>query len=59
MINPTDSDICRKVIYNAGHSGALNEYGVITSFNNVCVFVRYGTNTTSQCTSRSDLQWNK
>lgn len=60
MINPTQEDIGRKVIYNAGHEGAEDEYGRITSFNESVVFVRYNPHgSTSQATRREDLRWDK
>ncbi len=57
MINPTEKDIGRKVIYQASHPGADLEEGVITSFNNTCVFVRYFNNVNGTATSREDLRW--
>ncbi len=54
MIKVTEKDIGRKVIYSEGN---YKEYGVITSFNEIVVFVRYGTNQTSQSTRREDLQY--
>jgi len=60
MIEPKEKDIGRKVIYNAGHPGAEDEYGRITSFNDGVVFVRYNPHgDTSQATSREDLRWDK
>jgi hypothetical protein len=55
MITVTEQDIGRQVVYCPRH-GAL-EVGVITSFNERFVFVRYGDETTSQPTSRQDLEW--
>lgn len=55
MINPTEKDIGRKVIYQGGHPDDREE-GVITSFNDHCVFVRYR-GTTSQATGRDHLEW--
>jgi hypothetical protein len=40
MIEPTDADIGRTVLYRA-HPGAMIERGVIESFNGSLVFVRY------------------
>ncbi len=57
MIEPTKVDIGRKVNYQAGHPGAPVEQGIITSFNDHYVFVRYGAKTTSEATSREDLNW--
>ena len=60
MIDPTESDIGRKVVYNGDQRnyGGVAWAGVITSFNKAWVFVRYGPpGTTSQATARSDLEW--
>lgn len=57
MIHPTQDDIGRKVVYRARHPGAELQEGVITSFNDHCVFVRYGAGTTSAGTRREDLEW--
>lgn len=51
----TQEHIGRSVVYRAPHSKP--EQGVITSFNAKYVFVRYGSNTTSQATSPGDLEW--
>jgi hypothetical protein len=57
-IDVTEADIGRAVIYTGNrYPGGKLEYGVITSFNSVCVFVRYGTNTQSQGTAHDDLEW--
>ena len=53
MIEPTEEDIGRKVIYY----GYEEEHGVITSFNDVTVFVRYGDDSHSKSTSREDLEY--
>lgn len=58
MIEPTKEDIGRKVIYTGNrYRGGKPEEGVITSFNDWGVFVRYGSNNNSQSTSREDLEW--
>jgi hypothetical protein len=61
MINPTKADIGRKVIYRSALSPdylpARPEEGVITSFNDKYVFVRYGASLTSQATDPRDLTW--
>lgn len=64
MIEPTEIDIGRAVIYVPGHAkGDLGhqdcESGYITSFNDHSVFVSYGTHgiMTSEGTSRQDLYW--
>lgn len=56
MIEPTQTDIGRSVIYrDFGGRGKIEE-GVITSFNDHYVFVRY-CGETSAATSREDLEW--
>lgn len=56
MINPTNEDIGRKVIYRS-FGGDVIEEGVITSFSESWVFVRYGSNTQSAGTHRSNLEY--
>ncbi len=56
MIEPTEKDIGRVVLYQGGHPDDKDR-GVITSFNERVVFVRYGSKQTSQATSRCDLTW--
>ena len=59
MIEPKQSDVGRGVIYT-GNFGGPREDGVITSFNEKVVFVRYNTQHPSQpgkATSREDLEW--
>jgi hypothetical protein len=60
MIKATEKDIGRKVIYRA-KSGQLStlppEEGVITSFTDLFVFVRYGGDTHSKATRPNDLEW--
>lgn len=58
-INPTPRDIGRKVIYRerGDFPGRKIEEGVITSYNDSVVFVRYGTSATSAATDRADLDW--
>ena len=62
MIDPTEQDIGRSVIYVPGHAhDDLHhkdcERGHITSFNDHCVFVRYGIGATSAGADRYDLYW--
>ena len=59
MIEPTIEDIgTKKVYYKQNWMKPENyEYGFITGFNEKWVFVRYGTNTQSQATNRTDLYW--
>jgi hypothetical protein len=57
MIEPTEQDIGRLVLYrNRAHPSEPDE-GVITSFNEHCVFVRYGSDVHSKGTARKDLEW--
>lgn len=55
MINPTKEDIGKSVVYIV----ALRkyEYGIITSFNNQYVFVKYTGDNYSKATRREDLEW--
>lgn len=55
MIAPTGHDIGRGVLY-VPHPGVCED-GVITSFNERFVFVRYGADTGSKATHRSNLEW--
>lgn len=58
MIEPTEADIGRKVIYTGNtYPGGKPEEGVITSFNLHSVFVRYGGDSGSKGTDRRDLEW--
>lgn len=57
MINPDLADIGRKVVYRPRFHGAVPEEGVITSFNETCVFVRYGADVHSKGADRRDLEW--
>lgn len=58
MIEPTEADIGRKVVYTGNrHPGGQLEYGVITQFTKHTVFVRYGDETHAKGTSRHDLEW--
>jgi hypothetical protein len=58
MIEPTEKDIGRKVVYTGDRSpGGELEEGVITGINAACVLVRYGQSAHSQATYREDLEW--
>ena len=58
MINPTQGDIGRSVVYTGNrHPDGRLEEGVITSFNEATVFVRYGADKHSKGTARADLEW--
>lgn len=58
MIEPTEKDIGRVVLYQGGHPDGKDR-GVITSFNASVVFVRYGAKQYSQATDRCALSWEK
>jgi hypothetical protein len=55
VIKPTDKDIGRAVRYQPRYR--VMEDGVITSFNDSYVFVRYGLDKHSQATRREELSW--
>jgi hypothetical protein len=55
MIDPAPEDVGRFVIYT--FSGGTAEQGVITSFSEHYVFVRYGADIHSKATRREDLEW--
>ncbi len=58
MINPVDADVGRTVVYTGNtYPGGKLEEGIITSFNNTVVFVRYGADYISKATSPTDLEW--
>ena len=58
MIDPALKDIGRKVFYTGNrYPGGKIQEGVITGFNSLVVFVRYGTDSLSKGTSREDLEW--
>lgn len=60
MIEPTIDDIGRHVIYvGRNHYGGKADQGVITSFSEHYVFVRYGAETHSKATRRVDLEWSE
>jgi len=59
MIEPTQNDIGRKVIYTpAGdYPGKRSEEGVISSMNAKYVFVRFGSSAVGVPCYRNDLTW--
>lgn len=58
MIEPTEKDVGRGVVYTGNrYPGGALEQGVITSFNEHSVFVRYKGDTGSKGTARVDLEW--
>jgi hypothetical protein len=55
-IDPQPGDEGRLVVYHP--AGGEREAGVITSWNDTCVFVRYGRlRSTSKATPRDRLEW--
>ena len=58
MIEPTNDHVGRAVVYTGNRypGGKLKE-GVITSFHDHAVFVRYGPDKHSKATLRADLDW--
>lgn len=52
----TDADIGRKIIYHSRHND-VKEEGVITSFNDNYVFVRFGSDLNSKACHRLDLEY--
>lgn len=56
MIEPTKADIGRRVIYLANHA-TDTETGIISSFNEHLVFVRYGEKAHPEGTHRGNLEW--
>lgn len=60
MIEPKAEDVGRAVIYTGNrYPDGKTEEGVITSFNDYAVFVRYGADKHSKGTSRTDLEWSR
>lgn len=57
MIEPTEQDVGRGVVYQAGHPGALLEQGTLKSFNAYTVFVLYQGDMQAKGTDREDLRW--
>lgn len=58
MINPTDKDIGRSVVYIGDrYPGAKPERGVIVAVTDHTVFVRYGADKHSRSTRRENLDW--
>ena len=63
MIKPTDADVGRHVIYTpyGDYENKKIEEGVITSYNDKVVFVRYGRGSTSAATdpacALTEAQW--
>lgn len=58
MIEPSKEDVGRGVVYHPSHwAAAPREDGVITSFNDRYVFVRFGKELNGKATLREDLTW--
>jgi len=58
VIQPTEADIGRLVYYTGNrYPGGEIEEGVITSFNESTIFVRYRGSIHAQGTSPEDLEW--
>ncbi len=58
MIEPTEHDIGRAVVYTGNrYPGGKLEQGIITSYHDHAVFVRYGADKGSKATARADLEW--
>lgn len=57
MIDPKPGDEGKWVTYIAGHG--KRETGIISSWNDVYVFVRYDTGDTAAATLRDQLEWGK
>ena len=57
MIEPTPSDIGRRVIYRAQHG--IIEYGVITSYNDKYIFVKFNYTEHGIACSYADLEFDK
>lgn len=55
MIEPKSTDIGRKVIYTPEHGD--QEECVVTSFNEIIVYVRCGTDTGAKKAKRENLEW--
>ncbi len=60
MITPTEEDIGRIVLYDRKWSPVDTEIGIITSFNDKYVFVRYARQhptANGEATCREHLEW--
>ena len=57
MIDPKPTDIGRLVVYRPGYTGAAPEQGIVISYNDRFVFVRYGGSLGGKATRREDLEW--
>lgn len=60
MINPTEKDVGRGVVYQASYPDAKREDGVIVRVTSESIFVRYKgqhPGSDGQLTSREDLEW--
>lgn len=57
MIDPSDSDKGRYVIYGRLNPYRTAELGVVSSWNEISVFVRYSSGDTAAATDYDDLEW--
>jgi hypothetical protein len=57
MIYPNEDDIGRAVVYTGKSLSLRQPRGLITSFTEHSVFVRFGADKYSKGTSRADLEW--
>ena len=59
MIEPTEEDIGRNVTYTPyrGCTTKQLEFGVVSSFNDTYVFVRFGNDHHGKATRRDQLTW--
>jgi hypothetical protein len=55
MIDPTEKDVGRRVVYTSNHG--VKEHGVITSVRVLSIFVRYDGETQSKATAPADMEW--
>jgi hypothetical protein len=53
----TKAEVGRRVVYRAQHADAVDEHGVISSWNDEYVFVRYGADIHTKATNPEDLEW--
>lgn len=57
MIDPRPEDEGRRVVYVVRRVPRHADVGVVTSWNDKYVFVRYGGDVGSKATRREDLHW--
>lgn len=57
MIKPQPGDEGRRVIYARKDPHRTTERGIISSWNDKYIFVRYSAGSTAAATSPEDLEW--